>query len=262
MVGPPAPTLFCTSVRSQFRCPLLRACRLTHAQSTPPRTLADLPIVVPVHLSLNCPSQNTMGPMAEGTLPLVLLAVASEAETALARAAPVLVPYHRGVVTLSSPLTSCLNPGSSQRFLCLVISHPRDASSQAPGSTHPLPLGCQLPRHRLLTPQPHRPPSHVCPEGLHLQFLSGMLPTTQLFRVCLFPCGPLQVPRTQRGVFWECQRLRSVLFPTSWFQRHDGIYSCIISLLFMHDCFSKTVIPPGLGPVPCVPVATPQWEHL
>lgn len=168
-MGPPAPTLFCTSVRSQFRCPL-RACRLTHAQSTPPRTLDDLPIIVPIHLSLNCPSQNTMGPMAEGTLPLVLLAVASEAETALARAAPVLVPYHRGVVTLSSPLTSYLNPGSSQRFLCLVISHPRNASPRLQAAPTLFPLAAQPHRHWLLTPQPHRPPSHVCPEGLHLQF--------------------------------------------------------------------------------------------
>lgn len=36
----------------------------------------------------------------------------------------------------------------------------------------------------------------------------------------------------------------------------------MFSLLLIHNCFSKTVIPPGLGPVPCVPAATLQWEHL
>lgn len=39
-------------------------------------------------------------------------------------------------------------------------------------------------------------------------------------------------------------------------------WNSFLPLLLIHTCFSRTVIPPGLGPVPCVPVATPQWEHL
>lgn len=123
--------------------------------------------------------------MTEGTLPLVLLAGASEAEVALAPVAPVLVPYHRRLLTLSSSLTSCLNPCSRPKESHAEISLPGHfplTKCILPGSwQHPpsSPWLASLIGTSFLHPSyTDLPPTSA--QKLCIQFLSGMLLSTQL----------------------------------------------------------------------------------
>lgn len=84
-------------------------------------------------------------PVTEGALPLVLLAVASEAEAALAWGSfcPRPLPQEGG----NSQFLSDLLSQSMQQPEIPLCGHfpPKECIPQAPGSIHPFPLGCPAP---------------------------------------------------------------------------------------------------------------------